>query len=863
MKKKVRLTLIVALFFIQCSFANIFYVSTNGNDGTGDGSASNPWRTIKYAVNKVPANQGHTIRISAGTFVEEGQIKVPPGVNIMGAGKDLTIIRAASSFYYNPVSPGYAVEKFLFSLRAQAPSDGNQSLAHFTIDGDSKQLHGGIYVRYRNGVVIDAVHVRNTHFNGIWLLDVKNSRISNTELLNCSWGSTNYCAGALHLGNIETVEITNVDINENVGYGIKAIGPAVENRISNLKIHNSRVSVRPEGLWNNGSAPNIAIELFVDHLSGCEIYDSYVDNTISVVTTNPAPATGIQTIRIHHNIIDMESRAQGSGYGVELTMHDAEIDHNYFIKGSYGIANWHTRRQNWNIHHNTFYALGGAYPGDVLRAQLNGLHSVNFYNNTIEFSGEKTMNVIGLYGGTSENVNVINNLLINNNSAYSFYPNTLVHLENNAAVTGLVVKNNFFDRLPLGNVTGAYSDNLEGDPKIYKSGNRPDPFYQPTPKSPLRAAGSQDTSSFPALTPDIGALEYDEKLFNQPPQVRITDPADNSSSYSGSVITIKAEASDSLGTVTNVEFFNGGTKFAEDSSSPYTGKTAELTEGTYAITAIATDNYGATDTSAVVTVSVLPWIRLSLYAPDTKRWGYMSLTNDTTASKGNYFSIPSGYGSNYSLGASAAQWDFELEKTDDYVMWIRVRSPGEDNQGYYIYDGKGNWTTWLAGIHVDWTWVKASDVYKNATATFPFTAGSNVLVFSWLHENVHVDQVIITNNPDFIPTMKDGTASARTSASALPIFAEAVKAETSRGLHLYPNPVKNDFTITYRSPVLQNAEIRITTLTSIVVKQTSLQLNEGPNVIKLNSDNLSNGIYFVSLVTATGESFRIKTVISK
>src|SRR6478609_4325156 len=320
--------LVLALLLFQISFANVYYVSTTGNDATGDGSASNPWRTLRNAVTKVVANQGHIIQVGAGTFIESGSVQVPLGVSIQGAGIDVTVFKATSSFYYHPADPGYGTDKFLISLTGFNPQDGNQSLKNFTVDGDSKQLHGGIFVHYRNKVVIDQVKVQNTNFTGIWLWDVKDSQLTNSQLVNCSWGSTGYCAGALNLGNLERVEISQLNVDENTGYGIKAIGPDGYNDIFQVKIHDSHISVNPYGLWNNGSAPNIAIELWLATLVGCEIYNTYVDNTISLVNS-PGTSTGIQTIRVHDNILDMAARASGAGYGLELSIHDAEVDHNY------------------------------------------------------------------------------------------------------------------------------------------------------------------------------------------------------------------------------------------------------------------------------------------------------------------------------------------------------------------------------------------------------------------------------------------------------------------------------------------------------------------------------------------------------
>jgi hypothetical protein len=507
----VRKTIIgfAALFLFHCSFATVYYVSVNGNDASGNGSSVSPWRTLQYAVSQVPAGQGHTIQLRAGIFIENGLVEVPPGVSIVGAGKDSTTIRAVSSFYYHPADPGFALDKFLIRLNSLTQGSGTQSLRNFTIDGDSKQLHGGIYIRRRDNIIIDGVRVQNTNFNGIWLWDSKDSKIMNSQLMNCSWGSTSYSAGGLHLGNLERVEIANLNIDESTGYGIKAIGPDGVNNLTNLVIHDSDVSVHPVGLWSNGLAPNIAIELWNVNLKACEIYNTYVDNTISLVNNLSLPSTGVQTIRVHDNILDIETRANGEGYGIELTLHDAEIDHNYFIKGTYGIANWAQPMQNWNIHHNIFYAIQGTFPGDALRSQSGGLHNVKFYNNVVEFASDKTMNVIGVYGGVSDRVEVINNLFINNNTAYNYYPNSLLRMEGTAVMNNLIVKNNFFDSLDIGSVPGAtYANNLTGDPQITETGNRPDPYYQPNAGSPLIDAGIPTGFSYEGSAPDIGGYEY-------------------------------------------------------------------------------------------------------------------------------------------------------------------------------------------------------------------------------------------------------------------------------------------------------------------------------------------------------------------
>jgi len=731
--------------------ANSFHVSIIGND-LNDGSATKPWRTLRYAVTKVPPNQGFYIVLSEGTFIESGLIEVPLGVSIIGAGVGKTILKAASSFYYYPATPAYALDKFLIRLNEVNQLNGNQSLSEFTIDGDAKKLHGGIYVRHRNNVTIENVKVQNTNFTGIWLWDIKDSKLINTELVNCSWGSTSYCAGALNLGNLENVEIDRLNVNESTGYGIKAIGPGGNNNIIKLNIHDSRVSVHPYGLWNGGQAPNIAIELWQVNLVGSQIQNSYVDNTISLINSNATPSTGIQTIRVHHNTIDLETRAKGAGYGVELTIHDAEVDHNYFIKGTNGIVNWDNPMKNWNIHHNTFYALQGTYPGEIVRSQWSGLHNVKLYNNTVEFTGTKTMNVIGLYKGVSENVDIKNNLFINNNTGYSYYPNKLVHLENGATLSGLTVKNNSFYRLPVGTVTGTYQNNQTSDPIITKTGARPSPYYLPLAGSPLINAGLDVGYAYTSTAPDIGAYEYGSAS-NSLPIVSVTSPVNNANYAAGASVTIAVNATDSDGTISKVEFYNGTIKLGEDTSSPYSFVWA-ATSGSHVLSAKAFDNTGTSAMSYAVAVTVgsstTGSIRLGLDSSDASLSGKMVVGYDTKALNGNYFYVPAGNGRNYFVPPpAAAEYNFQLPKTDNYVIWVKMKSYSTSNMAQHIYNGKGRWIYWVAGIFADWTWVKIKD--GSNAALFPFTQGANQFKIAWADEDVKVDQVLITNDLSFIP----------------------------------------------------------------------------------------------------------------
>src|SRR5262249_37446019 len=89
------------------------------------------------------------------------------------------------------------------------------------------------------------------------------------------------------------------------------------------------------------------------------------------------------------------------------------------------------------------------------------------------------------------------------------------------------------------------------------------------------------------------------------PLVRITSPADGSFVYASEAsLPLVADATDLDGTVINVQFFAGTNKIGEVSTNPWIASWSNALSGSYVLTAIATDNNGATTLSAPVSVSV-------------------------------------------------------------------------------------------------------------------------------------------------------------------------------------------------------------------------------------------------------------------
>jgi hypothetical protein len=91
---------------------------------------------------------------------------------------------------------------------------------------------------------------------------------------------------------------------------------------------------------------------------------------------------------------------------------------------------------------------------------------------------------------------------------------------------------------------------------------------------------------------------------DSPPVVTLTQPTNGATFTSPATVNLAATASDADGTVTKVEFFNGGAKLGEDTTAPYNFSWSGVVAGTYTLTARATDDLGATTTSAESRITV-------------------------------------------------------------------------------------------------------------------------------------------------------------------------------------------------------------------------------------------------------------------
>jgi plastocyanin len=138
---------------------------------------------------------------------------------------------------------------------------------------------------------------------------------------------------------------------------------------------------------------------------------------------------------------------------------------------------------------------------------------------------------------------------------------------------------------------------------------------------------------------------------NQPPTVNITSPASGAVFAAPWTGTIMAAVADSDGTVSKIDFYlaNSLLSSVNNPGPNPSGSVSNLPAGSYSLKAVATDNLGGTNTSAVVSVNVLE------PAPIT-------LSNAERIS-------PTAFQFNYSATPGLS---YVVKRTSDFLQWTAL-----------------------------------------------------------------------------------------------------------------------------------------------------------------------------------------------
>ena len=209
-------------------------------------------------------------------------------------------------------------------------------------------------------------------------------------------------------------------------------------------------------------------------------------------------------------------------------------------------------------------------------------------------------------------------------------------------------------------------------------------------------AGFEIWSNGAGLTNNSFSTSVSALPENSFPTVSITSPTNGSTLQQGQNITIEADAADSDGNVTKVEFYRGSTKIGEDTTAPYSYTWNNASVGYYILTAKATDDWNDITTSPAVNIQVIGGAGTIL-----REWwtGIAGEAVSDLTSDVNYPGNPTGR-------QLITKFEGPTNWADNYGTRIR---------GYLHPPADGNYTFWTAGDDSGELWLSTDDNSANVS----------------------------------------------------------------------------------------------------------------------------------------------------
>lgn len=220
------------------------------------------------------------------------------------------------------------------------------------------------------------------------------------------------------------------------------------------------------------------------------------------------------------------------------------------------------------------------------------------YNNTAYFNGAQ-----GFWFGSFNRSHILQNNISYHNASYCYLTSSSIVSNNTFLISNTAN--------PAISVTDADFISLDGMQLTRPrkaDGSLPDiEFLHLESGSDLIDAGADVGKPYYGKAPDIGAFEIPVGEFhlNEPPVVSISSPTKGVTFTSPATVTIDVEASDPDGSISKVELFNGTKKLDERTFSPFSFTLKDLPEGSYSLTAVATDNLKAGAISSTLDLKVI------------------------------------------------------------------------------------------------------------------------------------------------------------------------------------------------------------------------------------------------------------------
>ena len=348
---------------------------------------------------------------------------------------------------------------------------------------------------------------------------------------------------------------------------------------------------------------------------------------------------------------------------------------------------------------------------------------------------------------------------------------------------------------------------------------------------------------------------------NNPPTASITSPNNNASFSAGNAISINANAADSDGTITKVEFFNGSSLLGEDSTAPYNYSWTNLEAGNYTITVKATDDDGASTISTAINIAVTTSPPVDVdYCAASGNSGPEAITNVRLFGGINNSSArnPSGY-EDFTDKVS------NLNSGTNYYLYVTIEGyqGGANDEIYAWFDWNKDGDFLDANEYVQLD--KTSNTNGRALISVPQgiasgTTRMRIRVAYYANSNVPCGAMTYGEVEDYTLNISGANAARNDSVNGL--FTE--NNESSYSISAFPNPLEgSEVNINFNSS--EKGEVFIEFFNIEGVKVFELKGNKGSELVKSFSihKKLSPGLYLMKVKLGVNDVGNVIKVIVK
>ena len=337
--------------------AKTIYVATTGDDATGDGTESNPYATIQYAIDVAMEND--TIDVAAGTYREsifweskslvlqgQGAGRTNINADLDGDGNGDTVCMVLRNVPNTARIEGFTFKQGIHSGLQLFYSD--VFLSNNTISGNSTtQEGGGVYLGYSDATLTNNNITSNSadrDGGGLYLYYSDPTLIDNTVSNNSAFETDEDSGGGgLYLSHSDPTLINNTISNNSAinsgGLYLSHSDPALTN---NTISHNS-VSGFGGGLGLQFSDPILNNNIVMSNSAGEAGGGLYLSDAIptlsnNTVTDNTATIGGGMALShsnptLNYNMV-ADNIAEESGGGLHLNNSDPILTDNMVIGNS-------------------------------------------------------------------------------------------------------------------------------------------------------------------------------------------------------------------------------------------------------------------------------------------------------------------------------------------------------------------------------------------------------------------------------------------------------------------------------------------------------------------------------------------------